>query len=146
MTSETYFYVCGACVFCRAGHPNLCPSRRSIGSGADGALARYVLVPAINVHRAAARASTTLAGALTEPLACCVPRARVHARRAGRCGRRLGTGAIGLLAAQVLKAAGATVVVLGTAADAGGWSWRARSAPTWRLTSAPPTRGRPSLR
>ena len=32
VTSETYFYVCGQCSFCRDGYPNLCLQRKSITS------------------------------------------------------------------------------------------------------------------
>lgn len=38
VTCETYFYVCGQCDFCRSGLPNLCPQRKSIGSGVHGGL------------------------------------------------------------------------------------------------------------
>jgi len=39
VTTETYFHLCGSCRFCRGGQPNLCPQRRSIGSGVDGGFA-----------------------------------------------------------------------------------------------------------
>ncbi len=71
VTSETYFYVCGQCEYCRAGLPNLCAGRKSIGSGVHGAFAKYVLVPAQNIHQLPANVDE-MAGALTEPLACCV--------------------------------------------------------------------------
>ena len=51
VTTETYFHLCGTCRFCRGGQPNLCPERRSIGSGVDGGFAPYVVVPERNVHR-----------------------------------------------------------------------------------------------
>ena len=51
VTTETYFHLCGSCRFCRGGQPNLCPERRSIGSGVDGGFAPYVVVPERNVHR-----------------------------------------------------------------------------------------------
>ena len=31
VTTETYFSTCAECRFCRAGRPNLCPERKSIG-------------------------------------------------------------------------------------------------------------------
>src|SRR5579875_1632361 len=45
VTTETYFATCGVCRYCRDGRVNLCPQRRSIGSGVDGGFASYVVVP-----------------------------------------------------------------------------------------------------
>ena len=117
VTAETYFYVCGECTFCRSGYPNMCPSRLSFGSGVHGAFARYVLVPAHNIHPLPANVDD-LAGALTEPLACCVHALEMTRVEPGDTVVVSGPGPVGLLMAQVVKAAGATVVVLGTHADA----------------------------
>lgn len=116
VTSEPYFYTCGRCVFCRDGLPNQCPQRRSIGSGVHGAFARYVLVPAQNIHHLPENVSMS-AGALTEPLACCVHGLEMTRVEPSDTVAVVGPGAIGLLAAQVVKAAGARVILLGTAAD-----------------------------
>src|SRR5919199_865918 len=89
VTTETYFYTCGTCRFCRAGRINLCPERRSIGSAVHGSFTSYLFVPERHVH------------VMPEDLAVVA-----------------GPGAIGLLTAQTIKAAGARVVVLGTDADA----------------------------
>jgi len=117
VTSEPYFSVCGHCAFCRDGFPNQCPERRSIGSGVHGAFTRYVLVPAKNIHRLPANVDNT-AGALTEPLACCVHALELTRVEPSDTVAVVGPGAIGLLAAQVVKAAGAQVVLLGTSTDA----------------------------
>lgn len=118
VTTETYFHLCGACRFCRDGAPNLCPERRSIGSAVDGGFARFVLVPARNVRRLPDHVGLR-AGALTEPLACVVHGAlELPKVTPGDVAVVAGPGAIGLLTLQVAVAAGATVVVLGTAADA----------------------------
>ncbi len=116
VTSETYFYTCGQCAFCRDGSPNLCPSRRSIGSGVHGAFARYVLVPERNIHQLPPHIDE-LAGALSEPLACCVHALEMTRVDPGDIVVVSGPGTVGLLMAQVVKAAGARVVVLGTTAD-----------------------------
>ncbi len=71
VTTETYFHLCGSCRFCRGGQPNLCPERRSIGSGVDGGFAPYVVVPERNIHRLPDNLSFQEA-ALSEPLACVV--------------------------------------------------------------------------
>jgi L-iditol 2-dehydrogenase len=120
VTSETYFSTCGRCRYCRDGQRNLCPERRSIGSAVNGAFAPYVKVPAENLHALPDHVSDR-AGALTEPLACVVhgvlgaPGGPTVAP--GDVAVVAGPGAIGLLTAQVVRAAGATVVVLGTSAD-----------------------------
>ncbi|MFT4037096.1 MAG: zinc-binding dehydrogenase [Thermomicrobiales bacterium] len=117
ITTETYFHLCGTCRFCRGGQPNLCPERRSIGSGVDGGFARFVLVPERNVHRLPEGLTFTEA-ALTEPLACVVHGAlELPKVTAGDVAVVSGPGAIGLLTLQVARAAGAAVIVLGTAAD-----------------------------
>ena len=116
VTSETYFYVCGQCQFCREGFVNLCPSRRSIGSAVNGAFTRYLLVPQHNIHHLPPGVEIE-AGALTEPLACCVHALELTRVEPGDTAIVSGPGAIGLLMAQVAKAAGARVMVLGTNAD-----------------------------
>jgi L-iditol 2-dehydrogenase len=117
VTSETYFYTCGKCRYCRAGRINLCPDRRSIGSAVNGGFTQYMVVPARNVHRLPENV-TLMSGALTEPLACVVHGALELPRLTpGDVAVVAGPGAIGLLTLQVVKAAGATVIVLGTEAD-----------------------------
>ena len=46
VVSETYFSTCGSCGYCRAGRPNLCAERKSIGTHVDGAFAPRLVVPA----------------------------------------------------------------------------------------------------
>ena len=117
ITTETYFHLCGTCRFCRSGKPNLCPERRSIGSGVNGGFARYVVVPERNVHRLPDGLAFSEA-ALTEPLACVVHGAlELPKVTAGDVAVVSGPGAIGLLTLQVARAAGAAVIVLGTAVD-----------------------------
>jgi len=117
VTTETYFSYCGKCRYCRAGQNNLCLERRSIGSGVNGGFTQYVVVPARNLHPLPENVDFR-AGALTEPLACVV-----HATTStptvypGDMAVIAGPGAIGLLTLQVVKAAGATVIMLGTDKD-----------------------------
>ncbi len=118
VTTETYFHVCGHCLHCRRGRPNLCPERRSIGSKQDGAFARYLATPARNLHRLP-DGLPTWAGALAEPLACVVHGVNDTAGvRAGDDVIVSGPGPIGLLALQVAVANGARTVVTGTDSDA----------------------------
>lgn len=119
VTSETYFYTCGKCRFCRAGRINLCPERLSIGSAVNGGFTSYVIVPERNVHILPDNVSYA-AGVLTEPLACVVHGAlELPKLIPGDVAVLAGPGAIGLLALQVVKAAGARVIMLGTDTDAG---------------------------
>ena len=118
VTTETYFSTCGACRFCRTGRINLCLQRRSIGSAVNGGFTSYLLVPERNVHLLP-DAVSYLAGALTEPLACVVHGALELPRLLpGDLAVIAGPGAIGLLTLQVVLAAGARAVVIGTDVDA----------------------------
>lgn len=117
--TETYFHTCGTCRACLEGRINLCPERRSIGTHVNGGFTKYLLVPAIKVHPLTESIDDTSA-ALTEPLACCVHGVLELARVTSSDVVVLsGPGAIGLLCLQVAKAAGATLVAVGTAADEG---------------------------
>jgi L-iditol 2-dehydrogenase len=117
VTAGTYFSTCGHCRYCRGGRSNLCPQRRSIGSKRDGAFARYVVVPAVNLYRVPDEVDLESA-ALTEPLACTIHGVLSVAKvQAGENVAITGPGPIGLLALQLAKAAGATVAVLGTEVD-----------------------------
>jgi L-iditol 2-dehydrogenase len=118
VASETYFSTCGACAYCRAGRPNLCPERRSIGTHVDGAFAPRLVVPVSSLHRLPDWLGGPTA-ALCEPLAC-VAHALLEPRPAVRPGDDvlvIGPGPVGLLAAQVARAAGGNVHVRGTPAD-----------------------------
>jgi L-iditol 2-dehydrogenase len=118
VVSETYFSTCGQCANCRAGRVNLCPDRRSIGTHVDGAFAPRVVVPATNLHRLPDWLDGKVA-ALCEPLAC-VCHAVLEPEPAVRDGDDvlvIGPGPVGLLAAQVARAAGGSVHVRGTPRD-----------------------------
>ena len=69
VVSETYYYTCGKCYYCRAGKNNLCNQRKSIGSAVNGAFSEYIVVPEKNIHIIPDNVSFKDA-ALTEPLAC----------------------------------------------------------------------------
>jgi L-iditol 2-dehydrogenase len=118
VVSETYYSTCGACEWCLAGRTNLCPERRSIGTHVDGAFAPRLAVPAANLHRFPDWLDGH-AAALCEPLACVChsllePEPAVNE---GDATLVVGPGPIGLLAAQVARAAGGTVHLRGTRHD-----------------------------
>jgi L-iditol 2-dehydrogenase len=114
---ETYFSYCERCDHCRAGFPNLCSERRSIGSKVDGGFTRWMRIPVRNLHILPDSVGI-FAGALTEPLACvanCLFDPAVI--NAGDRVLVVGPGTMGILTAQAAQAAGGQVVVAGLAKD-----------------------------
>ena len=109
VTFDSTIY-CGACEYCRNGQTNLCHNRRVIGVSCDeysrnGAFAEYVAVPRRIVYPIPDSLSFEQA-ATVEPLS-----VAVHAVNRAGVSRNdtavvIGTGMIGLLAIQVLKACG----------------------------------------
>ncbi len=117
VTSETAFSFCGDCLHCRTGFYNLCSNRRTLGYWYNGVFTRYTIVPQERVHRLPDNIDF-VAGALCEPLACVTHAAmELTGIAAGDVVLVTGPGSIGLLALQVAKAQGATVVVAGTKID-----------------------------
>jgi len=117
VVSETYFSTCGRCEHCRPGRINLCPERQSIGTHVDGAFAPRLHVPARNLHRIPDWLDSHVA-ALAEPLACvCHSLLEPVVVRDGDAVLVTGPGPVGLLAAQVARAAGGRVYVRGMPHD-----------------------------
>lgn len=116
VTTETYYSTCQRCAHCRNGRPNLCMARQSIGSAVNGGFARYVRVPAHNIHLIPDHVSDQ-AAALSEPLACVVNAVELGHITTGDVVVIAGPGTIGLLTLQVAQSAGAHVIVLGTRLD-----------------------------
>ncbi|QEC54182.1 zinc-binding dehydrogenase [Anseongella ginsenosidimutans] len=103
----------------RCGQYNLDPSRKGFGYGVNGAMTRYVSVPARCLHRIPDALSFEYA-CLTEP--CCVAYNAVVGNVRIRPGDRilvLGPGTIGILCAAMARLCGAQVAVLGLEADRG---------------------------
>ncbi len=101
----------------RAGLYNLDPSRKGFGYGVDGAMTRFVRVPARCLHRVPAGLAMEQA-ALTEP--CCVAYNAVMNHSRIRPGDRvvvLGPGPIGILCAAIARLAGAQVALVGLERD-----------------------------
>jgi L-iditol 2-dehydrogenase len=114
---ETYYSYCEECGYCRSGSPNLCESRRSIGSREDGGFTRWLTVPARNLHRLPESVGR-FAGALAEPLACvanCLFDPPVV--NTGDAVLVIGPGTMGILTAQAARASGGEVIVLGLERD-----------------------------
>lgn len=110
--------VCGTCKACLSGNPQMCEHRNCPGHWADGAFAEYMKIDDRQLLKFSEKLSFEEA-AFTEPMAC------VATALLERTGVRpedivvvSGPGPIGLLAAQMAKAYGASkVIVTGVAAD-----------------------------
>lgn len=101
----------------RRGLYNLDPSRRGFGYGVDGAMTRYVRVPARILHPIPERLPFDIA-CLCEP--CCVAYNAVVRNARIEPGDRivvLGPGTIGLLCGAMARLCGAQVAVVGLATD-----------------------------
>jgi len=119
VVSETAAEVCGACMLCRTGRYNLCPTRKGFGYGVDGAMASYVKVPARCLHHIPDSLPFELA-CLAEPHAVAYNAMCVNSTiRPGDLVVVLGPGPIGLLCARMAALAGADpLVVVGLSGDA----------------------------
>ena len=101
----------------RAGLYNLDPTRKGFGYGVDGAMTRYVRVPARCLHRVPDGLDLKYA-CLTEP--CCVAYNAVVENSPVKPGDRvvvLGPGTIGILCAAIARLQGAEVAVVGLESD-----------------------------
>ncbi|MFD1407489.1 zinc-binding dehydrogenase [Kroppenstedtia eburnea] len=116
VTSETTFYICGECRYCRTGDYNLCSTRMGLGTQQDGGFAKYLLARKESVHLLPGNVDDESA-AMTEPLACCYHAVNKASIREGDVVVVLGPGPIGLLTAQVAKNTGAKVIITGLTHD-----------------------------
>jgi threonine dehydrogenase-like Zn-dependent dehydrogenase len=104
-------YSCGVCALCREGNRNLCLGRTAVGIDVDGGFAEVTRVPERCCWPAPPGVSDDDL-LMTEPLAVvvrAVGRARV---RPDDTAAVVGGGTLGLLALQVLRGAGARVLVV----------------------------------
>jgi L-iditol 2-dehydrogenase len=115
VVSETRTETCGICRYCQTGVPQVCPNKRPPGIGINGAMAKFVAMPARLLHRIPDNVSYD-AAAVTEPTAVClhgiIERTRINA---GDNVVVLGPGPIGLMSVQLAKLAGASnLITVGT--------------------------------
>jgi|Deesub1362A_J573_1020465.scaffolds.fasta_scaffold00394_3 2-desacetyl-2-hydroxyethyl bacteriochlorophyllide A dehydrogenase len=109
---ETSKIICGRCDYCRVGRYNLCAERRGLGYGTDGTFAEYVKTIGDKVHRIPENISYEEA-AILEPLSVAT-RAVIQIAnvKAGDTITISGPGPIGLFVLQVVKAAGASKIIM----------------------------------
>jgi L-iditol 2-dehydrogenase len=115
---ETAARICGECLMCRGGRYNLCPSRKGFGYGIDGAMARFVRVPARCLHHVPDSLPFDLA-CLAEPHAVAFNAMCVNSTvRPGDAVVVLGPGPIGLLCTRMAALSGANpLMVVGLTGD-----------------------------
>lgn len=102
---------CGECVYCRNGKKQLCPSMQAVGVTRDGGFAQYSRVPAAQAFKLADSVPFE-AGAMAEPLACCLHGIDLAGIRPGQTVCVIGGGAIGLIMLQLAKLSGAAKLIL----------------------------------
>ncbi|KAA9110213.1 zinc-dependent alcohol dehydrogenase [Microbacterium rhizomatis] len=109
---------CGHCEYCAAGNHHVCPNRAEVGIRGDwaGALAERLLIPTRFAYEIPEHVSLA-AAALVEPGGNALRAVRAATLEPGRRVLVLGSGTIGLLAAQFALAEGAAVHVGGVRAS-----------------------------
>lgn len=118
VVSMTAAVTCNNCTYCTHGIPMLCQSRKSIGSGINGAMAEYMKIPAKIAYKVPDNKRNDISMAVCEPMACCV-RAVDHSKLvAGDYTVITGPGPMGQLTMQLAKLQGAFVFMCGTKQDA----------------------------
>ena len=103
-------YFCGTCDACQQGKYNLCVDMGFYGlSGGGGGFAEYAAVPEYMVHKLPDTVSYEQ-GAMVEPAAVALHSVKESKLKVGDKAAVFGTGPIGLLLIEALKAAGATEI------------------------------------
>lgn len=97
---------CGICRFCRRGDIHFCENLCALGVDVDGGFAELALVPRKQCHLLPLSVSS-LEGALTEPLACCVHGIDLAEVGMGDRVAVIGGGLIGQMLAQLARLHGA---------------------------------------
>ena len=123
---------CGHCDRCRTGRHNVCEKRDEIGirGGFPGALAEQLAVPAAGLF-ALPDGVDDAAGAMVEPGGNALRSVQAAALQPGERALVLGTGAIGLLAAEFARAQGAQVHLLGRSESSLGFARSLGFAGVW---------------
>lgn len=102
---------CGACYYCRNGMAHYCEHMRGIGTTVSGGFAQYCAVPAKQAYHLA-DSTTFEAGAMAEPVSCCLHGIDMCEIQPGASVLVIGGGMIGLLMMQLAKLAGARLVAV----------------------------------
>jgi threonine dehydrogenase-like Zn-dependent dehydrogenase len=114
ITFDSTIY-CGTCFFCRRGEVNLCDNRQVLGVSCDdyrrdGTFAELVLIPEHIAYRLPDGVSFVEA-ALTEPAAVAAHAVSITPITLNETAAVVGTGLIGLLLIQILRASGSGRII-----------------------------------
>lgn len=104
--------ICGECEACKSGKSNLCESVQIIGVHNNGLCSEYVSIPESCVMKIPAHVMSEI-GAMVEPLAVAVHAVNLAGEMKDKNVLVMGAGIIGNLVAQVAKARGAKVMIVG---------------------------------
>lgn len=102
---------CGQCTPCRSGKKQFCKHLQALGVTRNGGFAEYNFAPAAQCFKLSLHLSFQ-AGAMAEPLACCLHGIDAAGIRPGDTVCVIGAGAIGLLMVQLARLSGAAEIVL----------------------------------
>ena len=100
---------CGTCRHCRGGRPSLCEDLVMVGIDYDGAMAECLRMPSWSVHPLP-KSIDPRHGPLIDPLSNIIHAGHLSTFRPSRSVAVVGTGPIGLLLTNFLKASGAAKV------------------------------------
>jgi threonine dehydrogenase-like Zn-dependent dehydrogenase len=117
---------CGICQECKKGNPDRCVTLieasgepghpATIGIFSDGAMTSYVIVPRQSLYKVSPQVPAHIR-ALAEPLACVINATQKLNVQPGESALVLGAGPIGLLFTALLKANGATRLIVSDPSD-----------------------------
>lgn len=103
-------YACGTCEACKQGKYNLCDKMGFYGlAGGGGGFSEFASVPEVMIHKIPESVSYEQ-GALVEPSAVALHAVRSSKLKVGDKAAVFGTGPIGLLVIEALKASGASEI------------------------------------
>lgn len=103
--------ICGECYYCREGIGHFCEAMIGIGTTTNGGFAQYCSVNKKQVYRIDEN-TTFEAGAMAEPVACCLHGIDMCDIKPGSTVMVIGGGMIGLIMLQLAKLEGAHKIVL----------------------------------
>ena len=107
---------CSRCNYCQVGRPDLCRDRMSVGLRGDGAFAEYIRLTASATTFKLPQTLSYEAASLTEPLSVVIRAVDLATLRVGQMAAVLGPGPIGLLAMQLIRLSGVSLLMVAGAA------------------------------
>lgn len=110
-------YSCGHCEACLEGNNHYCESLRGVGTVLDGAFAEYIVIPAWAAVPLP-DAVDDRAGAMIEPISCCLHGIDRTGIRHGDRVLIIGAGSIGLVMLQLARHGGAAKVAVSEPSEA----------------------------